>query len=115
MAEITFPLPDLGEGLEDAVILEWHVKIGDRVERNDILVEVEPMDAPALAGQAPVISLFARSVAQPGEPVQRRRNRATIGEAGGPSSVGCDSGRMWLPTSVASSVIRDSGLLASTR
>jgi len=41
VAEITFPLPDLGEGLEDAVILEWHVRVGDRVERNDILVEVE--------------------------------------------------------------------------
>lgn len=41
MAEITFPLPDLGEGLEDAIILEWHVKIGDRIERNDLLVELE--------------------------------------------------------------------------
>jgi len=41
VAEITFPLPDLGEGLEDAIILEWHVKVGDRVERNDVLVEVE--------------------------------------------------------------------------
>lgn len=41
MAEITFPLPDLGEGLENAIILEWHVAVGDRVERNDVLVEVE--------------------------------------------------------------------------
>lgn len=41
MAEITFPLPDLGEGLEDAVVLEWHVKVGDRVERNDVIVELE--------------------------------------------------------------------------
>ena len=41
MADITFPLPDLGEGLEDAIILEWRVKIGDRVERNDVIVELE--------------------------------------------------------------------------
>ena len=41
MAEIVFPLPDLGEGLEDAVILEWLVKEGDFVERNHVLVEVE--------------------------------------------------------------------------
>lgn len=41
MAEITFPLPDLGEGLEGATVLEWHVGVGDSVERNDVLVEVE--------------------------------------------------------------------------
>ncbi|GAA4431176.1 hypothetical protein GCM10023169_35430 [Georgenia halophila] len=41
MAESTFPLPDLGEGLEDATILEWHVAVGDTVARNDVLVEVE--------------------------------------------------------------------------
>ncbi len=41
MAERSFPLPDLGEGLIDATIIEWLVKPGDRVERNDPMVEVE--------------------------------------------------------------------------
>jgi pyruvate dehydrogenase E2 component (dihydrolipoamide acetyltransferase) len=41
VAEKSFPLPDLGEGLIDATILEWLVKPGDRIERNDPLVEVE--------------------------------------------------------------------------
>jgi pyruvate dehydrogenase E2 component (dihydrolipoamide acetyltransferase) len=41
MAEKSFPLPDLGEGLIDATILEWLVKPGDHIERNDPLVEVE--------------------------------------------------------------------------
>ena len=41
MAEKSFPFPDLGEGLIDATILEWLVKPGDRIERNDPLVEVE--------------------------------------------------------------------------
>jgi pyruvate dehydrogenase E2 component (dihydrolipoamide acetyltransferase) len=41
VAEKSFPLPDLGEGLIDATILEWLVKPGDRIERNDALVEVE--------------------------------------------------------------------------
>ena len=35
MAEISFPLPDLGEGLIEATVLEW------LVERNQPLVEVE--------------------------------------------------------------------------
>jgi pyruvate dehydrogenase E2 component (dihydrolipoamide acetyltransferase) len=43
MAEenVTFTLPDLGEGLVEATVLEWQVAVGDRVERNAPLVEVE--------------------------------------------------------------------------
>lgn len=41
MAEKSFPLPDLGEGLIDAIVIEWLVKPGDHIERNDPLVEVE--------------------------------------------------------------------------
>lgn len=41
MAEVTFPLPDLGEGLISATILEWLVAEGDWVERNAPLVELE--------------------------------------------------------------------------
>ncbi|TQN30990.1 pyruvate dehydrogenase E2 component (dihydrolipoamide acetyltransferase) [Haloactinospora alba] len=37
----TFTLPDLGEGLIEATVLEWLVQPGDRVERNQPLVEVE--------------------------------------------------------------------------
>jgi len=43
MAEenITFTLPDLGEGLVEATVLEWQVAVGDTIGRNDPLVEVE--------------------------------------------------------------------------
>lgn len=41
MAEITFTLPDLGEGLLEATVLDWLVRIGQHVERNAPLVEVE--------------------------------------------------------------------------
>ncbi|NIH80568.1 biotin/lipoyl-containing protein [Amycolatopsis viridis] len=41
MAEVTFPLPDLGEGLISARVLEWLVAEGDWVERNAPLVELE--------------------------------------------------------------------------
>jgi 2-oxoisovalerate dehydrogenase E2 component (dihydrolipoyl transacylase) len=36
-----FRLPDPGEGLVEADIVSWHVGVGDRVQVNDILVEVE--------------------------------------------------------------------------
>ena len=45
MAEVTFPLPDLGEGLISAKVLEWLVAEGDFVERNAPLIEVETAKA----------------------------------------------------------------------
>lgn len=41
MAEISFNLPDLGEGLLEAKVLEWLVSVGDYVERGAPMVEVE--------------------------------------------------------------------------
>src|SRR5438309_2879755 len=40
-----FLLPDLGEGLEDAEVLQWLVSEGDRVELNQPLVEVNTAKA----------------------------------------------------------------------
>jgi pyruvate dehydrogenase E2 component (dihydrolipoamide acetyltransferase) len=40
-----FLLPDLGEGLEDAEIVEWHVATGDVVELNQAVVSVETAKA----------------------------------------------------------------------
>jgi len=36
-----FPLPDVGEGLTEAEIVSWHVKPGDTVIINQVLVEIE--------------------------------------------------------------------------
>lgn len=41
MAVENFPLPDVGEGLTEAEIVQWRVKVGDVVAINDILVEIE--------------------------------------------------------------------------
>lgn len=41
MAEVTFDLPDLGEGLIEATVLEWLVAVGDHLERGAPMVEVE--------------------------------------------------------------------------
>ncbi|MGV0794042.1 dihydrolipoamide acetyltransferase family protein [Mycolicibacterium sp. XJ1819] len=40
-----FLLPDLGEGLEDAEVVRWHVNVGDSVTLNQTLVSVETAKA----------------------------------------------------------------------
>ena len=46
MADIkTFFLPDLGEGLPDATVVEWHVKEGDTIKLDAPLVSMETAKA----------------------------------------------------------------------
>src|SRR6059058_5796942 len=40
-----FCLPDLGEGLEEAELIEWCVHVGDRVAENDVLAKMETAKA----------------------------------------------------------------------
>ena len=40
MAKFTFNMPDVGEGVAEAEIVEWHVKPGDTVEEDQHLVDV---------------------------------------------------------------------------
>ncbi|KQO95764.1 dihydrolipoamide acetyltransferase family protein [Leifsonia sp. Leaf264] len=41
MSDLTFRLPDVGEGLTEAEIVQWRVSPGDNVAVNDVLVEIE--------------------------------------------------------------------------
>ncbi|HET6436379.1 MAG TPA: dihydrolipoamide acetyltransferase family protein [Xanthomonadaceae bacterium] len=45
MTTKTFLLPDLGEGLPDATIVEWHVKVGDTIRLDENLVSMETAKA----------------------------------------------------------------------
>lgn len=45
MALKDFALPDLGEGLEESEIVSWHVAVGDAVELNQHLADVETAKA----------------------------------------------------------------------
>src|SRR5690606_36507098 len=40
MARYEFRLPDVGEGIAEAEIAAWHVKVGDVVQEEDLLVEI---------------------------------------------------------------------------
>lgn len=46
MSEVKkFLMPDVGEGLEEADIVVWHVKVGDEVSDGQVMVEVETAKA----------------------------------------------------------------------
>ncbi|OYR15093.1 dihydrolipoamide acetyltransferase family protein [Brucella thiophenivorans] len=40
MANFTIKLPDVGEGVAEAELVEWHVKVGDVVREDDVLAAV---------------------------------------------------------------------------
>jgi 2-oxoisovalerate dehydrogenase E2 component (dihydrolipoyl transacylase) len=40
MGRYTFRLPDIGEGIAEAEIVAWHVKVGDRIEEDGKLADV---------------------------------------------------------------------------
>ena len=69
-----FKLPDLGEGLQEAEIVKWHVKAGDDVAVDQPLVSVETakaiVDIPApYAGKIVKLYGSARDVAHVGAPL----------------------------------------------
>jgi pyruvate dehydrogenase E2 component (dihydrolipoamide acetyltransferase) len=60
-----FLLPDLGEGLEEAEIIGWHVQIGDHVDVDQVIVEVETAKA-AVEVPVPFAGAVAGIHAAPG-------------------------------------------------
>ncbi len=40
MSKFTFRLPDIGEGIAEAEIVAWHVKVGDRIEEDGKIADV---------------------------------------------------------------------------
>ena len=69
MAELReFKLPDVGEGLTEADIVAWHVKPGDQVEVNQIIVEIETAKA-VVELPSPWDGTVARLLAEEGQTV----------------------------------------------
>jgi pyruvate dehydrogenase E2 component (dihydrolipoamide acetyltransferase) len=63
-----FKLPDLGEGIHEAEILEWHVEIGGSVGLDEVLVDVET-DKATVTLPSPVAGILRQRVGEPGETV----------------------------------------------
>jgi len=62
----TFKLPDLGEGLAEAEIIEWHVSVGDHVRVDQPMVSVETAKA-VVEVPAPFSGIVTALRAAPGD------------------------------------------------
>jgi 2-oxoisovalerate dehydrogenase E2 component (dihydrolipoyl transacylase) len=70
MSELTnFRLPDLGEGLTESELVAWRVAVGDTVELNQIIAEVETAKA-LVELPSPFAGVIGALYAQPGQVVQ---------------------------------------------
>ncbi len=64
-----FKLPDPGEGLLEAEIVSWKVKVGDQVEVNDILLEIETAKS-LVELPSPYAGVVAEVLVEAGETVE---------------------------------------------
>ncbi|KAA3635534.1 MAG: 2-oxo acid dehydrogenase subunit E2 [Armatimonadetes bacterium] len=76
-----FHLPDIGEGLAEATILHWFVDVGDRVEADAPLVEVET-DKAVVEIPAPIGGVVLHHGAEADEVLAVEHLLAVIGEEG---------------------------------
>jgi 2-oxoisovalerate dehydrogenase E2 component (dihydrolipoyl transacylase) len=87
MAEQTFRLPDLGEGLTEAQLVAWHVEEGAQVEVNAPLCDVETAKAVVVI-PSPWVGTIKKLHARPGESVAVGDALVTITAAeGSPAEV----------------------------
>jgi 2-oxoisovalerate dehydrogenase E2 component (dihydrolipoyl transacylase) len=68
MARFTFRLPDIGEGIAEAEIVAWHVKIGDRVEE-DMAVADMMTDKATVEMESPVSGVVVELAGEVGDQV----------------------------------------------
>ena len=66
MGKYTFRLPDIGEGIAEAEVVAWHVKLGDRVEEDAPLADVMT-DKATVALESPVAGVIVALAGEEGD------------------------------------------------
>src|SRR6201995_2026465 len=82
-----FLLPDLGEGLEEAEIIEWRVQVGDQVTIDQAVVEVETAKA-AVEVPVPFAGTVTALHADPGATVAVGQPLVSVDPAAQPAEQG---------------------------
>ena len=68
MARFEFKLPDIGEGIAEAEIVAWHVKLGDRVEEDQQLADMMT-DKATVEMESPVAGTVTKLAGEVGDQI----------------------------------------------
>ena len=100
-----FRLPDVGEGLTEADIVSWHVKPGDTVTINQIIVDIETAKAVVelpspFAGTVTALLVEAGQTVDVGTPIIHIHRGSTdliafAGPVVSPMPRGEEAGQLW--------------------
>ena len=87
MSEYVVKLPDVGEGIAEAEIVEWHVNVGDTITEDQVMVEVmtdkATVELPSpVAGVVISVGAAVGEVLQVGSPLIRIETGGGIRAAG---------------------------------
>jgi 2-oxoisovalerate dehydrogenase E2 component (dihydrolipoyl transacylase) len=82
MALFTFRLPDIGEGIAEAEIVAWHVKVGDRVEEDGKLADLMT-DKATVEMESPVAGVVREVAGEVGDVIAIGSALAVIETEGG--------------------------------
>jgi 2-oxoisovalerate dehydrogenase E2 component (dihydrolipoyl transacylase) len=66
MARFTFNLPDIGEGIAEAEIVAWHVKVGDQISEDQPLADMMT-DKATVEMESPVAGIVTRVAGEAGD------------------------------------------------
>lgn len=77
MARYSFRLPDIGEGIAEAEIVAWHVKIGDRIEEDAQLADMMT-DKATVEMESPVTGIVVQLAGEVGDMVSIGSTLAVI-------------------------------------
>ncbi len=86
MGKFTFNLPDIGEGIAEAEIVAWHVKVGDRIEEDGKIADVMT-DKATVEMESPVSGVILSVAGEEGDMIAIGSPLVVI-ETDGDDSVG---------------------------
>jgi 2-oxoisovalerate dehydrogenase E2 component (dihydrolipoyl transacylase) len=92
MARYEFKLPDIGEGIAEAEIVQWHIKIGDEVKEDQQLADMMT-DKATVEMESPVAGKVMELAGEVGDQIPIGSVLVVIeteGEGGGSGSPGAD-------------------------
>ena len=112
MARYTFNLPDIGEGIAEAEIVAWHIKVGDRVEEDQQLADMMT-DKATVEMESPVAGKVIKLAGDVGDQIAIGSVLVEI-ETAGRSSARGDDANARTPTTTDDQPLAD-GLIEPTK